>query len=138
MSRVKRGTVTKKRHKRRVDADGSRLSRRAAEATAELELEARREILTAAARRHKVGEARRLARFLPPVRLEDLEMEPEDLDRALHVDVCMHAARLRHALGAAADVEVPHLRRADARAVAVGDEPASERWSHANIEAVKD
>ena len=83
----------------------------------------RRVALAAPAWGHKVGERARLARLGLPMALEDLKVEAEYLGRALHSDGRVHAPRLREALGAAANVKVPDLRRADARAVAPRDEP---------------
>ena len=57
--------------------------------------------------------------------LEDLKVEAEYLGRALHSDGRVHAPRLREALGAAANVKVPDLRRADARPVPMRDQSAA-------------
>ena len=61
--------------------------------------------------RHRALVVPRLTRLEPPVHLEDLEVEAQDRGAPPYADAFVHAIRLREALGAATNVDIPCVAR---------------------------
>ena len=59
--------------------------------------------------RHRALGVPRLTRFEPPVHLEDLEVKAQHRGAPPYADAFVHAIRLREALGAATNVDIPYV-----------------------------